>query len=58
MNFREIATGTRVINIRIKEQTRELVKGTLVADADAGECAVVLWDGDRHPVTEPWADIA
>lgn len=55
MNFREIATGTRVINIRIKEQTRELVKGTLVA---AGECAVVLWDGDRHPVTEPWADIA
>lgn len=56
MNFREIATGSRVINIRIKEQTRELVKGTLVADA--GECAVVLWDGDRHPVTEPWADIA
>ena len=25
MNFREIATGSRVINIRIKEQTRELV---------------------------------
>ncbi|WP_333716750.1 hypothetical protein [Gordonia sp. (in: high G+C Gram-positive bacteria)] len=55
-NFREIATGSRVINIRIKEQTRELVKGTLVADA--GECAVVLWDGDLNPVTEPWADIA
>ena len=55
-NFREIATGSRVINIRIKEQTRELVKGTLVADAD--ECAVVLWDGDLNPVTEPWADIA
>ena len=32
------------------------MRGTLVADA--GECAVVLWDGDRHPVTEPWADIA
>ena len=56
MNFREIATGTRVINIRIKEQTRELVKGTLVADA--GECAIVEWDGDLNPVTEPWADIA
>lgn len=55
-NFREIAAGTRVINIRIKEQTRELVKGTLVADA--GECAIVEWDGDLHPVTEPWADIA
>ena len=55
-NFREIAVGTRVINIRIKEATRELVKGTLVADA--GECAIVEWDGDLHPVTEPWADIA
>ena len=55
-NFREIAAGTRVINIRIKEQTRELVKGTLVADAC--ECAIVLWDGDLNPVTEPWADIA
>ncbi|HMS75616.1 hypothetical protein [Gordonia sp. (in: high G+C Gram-positive bacteria)] len=55
-NFREIATGSRVINIRIKEQTRELVKGTLVADA--GECAIVEWDGDLNPVTEPWADIA
>ena len=50
-NFREIATGSR-----IKEQTRELVKGTLVADA--GECAIVEWDGDLNPVTEPWADIA
>ncbi len=56
MNFREIAAGTRVINIRIKEQTRELVKGTVVRDA--GECAVVLWDGDLHPVTAAWSDIA
>ena len=55
-NFREIAAGTRVINIRIKEATRELVKGTLVADA--GECAIVEWDGHRVQVTEPWADIA
>lgn len=54
-NFREIATGSRVINIRIKEQTRELVKGTLVADA--GECAIVEWDG-QQPRREPWADIA
>lgn len=54
-NFREIATGSRVINIRIKEQTRELVKGTLVADA--GEYAIVEWDG-QQPRREPWADIA
>ena len=34
-------------------------KGHQHPDAPGNALVVlVLWDGDRHPVTEPWADIA